>query len=389
MARQQIIKILYFIPTFGTGGTERLVVDLCRNLDPDRFDAQVCVLKTGAFESELSKLNKRVTVVSDSRVHTSSCNALLGKVRNFFRITGGVKRLLKQEGVHILHTNHLGPLFYAGFVPLRSRLHVRWVHTEHIRPDMEQAYSPGMVRLCQPFLRKTDIASGVSEAVGAYFRDVAGVPARRVVPILNGVNVRAFADVTTGREKRREFGYGADEIIIGTVGNLRKQKNHRNLLKAFSLLCDEFPALRLLLCGDGECRVELEQFAAELGISPKVRFLGHRLDAPEVMSSFDLYCLPSFYEGMPLSIMEAWASGKPVIATDVLGITELVTHGVNGYLVPSDDAQRLAQGISEMIRTGPLREKLAAQGHAFALERCGIDAMVRRYEALYLKVMEC
>ena len=133
---------------------------------------------------------------------------------------------------------------------------------------------------------------------------------------------------------------------------------------------------------------DLEQVASELGISGKVLFLGHRLDAPEIMSTFDIYCLPSFYEGMPLSIMEAWAAGKPVIATDVLGIAELVTHGVNGYLVPSDEPRKLADGIMDIVRNDRLREQLAENGNRFALEQCGIGAMVKRYEALYLKVME-
>jgi glycosyltransferase involved in cell wall biosynthesis len=142
----------------------------------------------------------------------------------------------------------------------------------------------------------------------------------------------------------------------------------------------------LVLAGDGPCRKELEQLARELAVADRVHFLGHRLDAPDVMAMFDVYCLPSVYEGMPLSILEAWSAGKPVVATDVTGIREIVIHETNGLLVPVNDPQALADQFHRVLGDRELRERISLQGQRFALEKCTMAGMVRQYEELYEQV---
>jgi glycosyltransferase involved in cell wall biosynthesis len=261
------------------------------------------------------------------------------------------------------------------------------VHTEHIPPSIDIAYSTTDRLLAKLVLRAPDIVTGVSPAVSAYYRDTAHIPEDRIVTILNGVDVHAFATAATERTaKRRELGLAPDDIVVGTVGNLRRQKNHQSLLRAFARLPSTGRSAYLVLCGDGECRPELERLAAELGIADRVLFLGVRLDVPAIMAALDVYCLPSHYEGMPLSIMEAWAAGKPVVATDVSGIRELVQHGSTGYLVPPDDSAKLAEGLSAVLQDPALAHSLSLSGQTLALARCGIQDMVNRYATLYLEL---
>jgi glycosyltransferase involved in cell wall biosynthesis len=170
------------------------------------------------------------------------------------------------------------------------------------------------------------------------------------------------------------------------IGNLRAEKNQRVLITAFSLLYGAMPHLYLVLAGDGSCRRDLEQLARELAVADRVHFLGHRLDAPDVMAMFDVYCLPSVYEGMPLSILEAWSAGKPVVATDVTGIRDIVIHDTNGLLVPVNDAQSLASALQRVLGDSELSERLSHEGQKYALERCTMAGMVRQYEDLYEQV---
>jgi glycosyltransferase involved in cell wall biosynthesis len=375
---------LYFVPTFGTGGTERLVLDLCRQLD-SRFDPEVCALTAGSFAAELRQAHRTLTVIG--RTDPVARSNILAKILGAGRTIAQLRRLLADHAIDIVHTHHLGPLFLAAAALRPAARRVKWVHTEHIPPSTETAYSRTDLLLATFFLRAPDIVTGVSPAVSAYYRDAAHIPEERIVTILNGVDVHAFAAAATARTaKRSALGLGRGDIVVGTVGNLRRQKNHQSLLRAFARLPSAGRRAYLVLCGDGECRPELERLAAELGIADRVLFLGVRLDVPAIMAAFDVYCLPSHYEGMPLSIMEAWAAGKPVVATDVSGIRELVQHGRTGYLVPPDDSAKLAEGLSAVLQDHALAQTLRLEGQAAALARCGIQDMVNRYATLYLEL---
>jgi glycosyltransferase involved in cell wall biosynthesis len=381
------INILYLIPTFGTGGTERLVLDLCRFLDRNIFNAEVCSFSSGSFEMELKRIGKKMHILTDGVNKSSRHMTILRKGLNFTKRLSKINQLLKDKNIHIVHTHHLGPLLHTFLALLGKRKNITWVHTEHIRLDVDKAYSKRLLTVTKPLLKYPDAVTGVSNAVSSYFYEIAGVPTERIVTILNGVNVREFSNSNGGYGKRKELGFSQQEQLVGIIGNLRKQKNHQNLLKAFSMICKSIPALHLVLCGDGECRKELENLAYNLGITSQVHFLGYRLDASEIMSTFDVYCLPSFYEGMPLSLMEAWAAGKPVVATDVIGIKELVRHEENGILVPSNNPEKLAEGLLRVLKDEDLRERISRNGQKFALENCSIESMVEKYEALYLRLM--
>src|SRR5205823_4337247 len=147
--------------------------------------------------------------------------------------------------------------------------------------------------------------------------------------------------------------------------NLRPQKNHESLLRAFAKLLPVVPEAWLVLVGDWERRPMLEALAGSLGIRDRVKFLGCRLDVPELYPVFDVYCLPSHYEGMPLTVLEAMSAGKPVVGTRVVGIQEVITDGQTGLLAAPNDPPALAQALLRVRRDAGLGPRLADAARAY------------------------
>lgn len=379
-----MLKILYFIPQLDTGGTERLVFDLCRLSDAGAFSPVVCAFHSGAYEQQLRDRGIPVHVLVGA-TRLSVNRGVVTKVRDYWDRVEALDNILRTEQIDIINSHHLGTLVHLLFS--RERRRRVWMHTEHIRPDTEYAGS-SMLKVASLLYNLPNVITGVSAAVIDYYQKTLGIAAKKTRLVLNGVNVAAFSKQVDTVRKRHELGIMASDIVIGTMANLRRQKNHKNLLSAFALMRQQLPNLKLLLAGEGECRGELEEQTRNLGIDDGVTFLGHRTDAEELMAVLDIYCLPSFYEGMPLSIMEAWAAGRPVVATDVLGIREIVNHEVNGILVPGDNPEALATALVRVITDHSLRTLLAEKGRTLAHEECTIEQMIKKYEHLYLELAD-
>ncbi|MBT9134928.1 MAG: N-acetyl-alpha-D-glucosaminyl L-malate synthase [Firmicutes bacterium] len=160
-------------------------------------------------------------------------------------------------------------------------------------------------------------------------------------------------------------------------------KNQQLLLGAFARVPDAREKGRLLLVGEGEKRRELELQTQALGLSHRVSFLGVRTDIPEILGACDVFVLSSSWEGNPLSVMEAMAAGKPVIATAVGGVPELVVDGATGLLVPSGDAAALAEEMSVLLHDAARRRELGGAAVKRAEEQFCVKVMAKRYEELY------
>jgi glycosyltransferase involved in cell wall biosynthesis len=177
-----------------------------------------------------------------------------------------------------------------------------------------------------------------------------------------------------------------NELTFICTASLTPKKGHSVLLDAFARVVAKVPASTLLLAGTGETRAALEGQVSRLGLGASVRFLGARSDVPELLAAADVFVLSSLWEGMPLSVMEAMAAGKPVVCTAVGGSVEIVQNGVNGFLVPSGDSHRLADAMIELA--DPEKRALFGKRAAgTALDQFDLAAMVRAYEALYDKII--
>lgn len=200
----------------------------------------------------------------------------------------------------------------------------------------------------------------------------------KISVVHNGIDLAPFTG-RTNCELRAGLNALDEKPIVLTVARLDEQKGHCYLLQAAA----QVPEARFVLAGDGPERPSLEAQARGLGLGDRVIFLGHRSDIPDLLSCCDLFVLPSLYEGLPLSVLEAMAAGKPVIATSVGGTDEAVIPGETGLFVPPADPPALARAIRSLLRDPALANRLASAGRARVRLEFSAEKMVRQVTQIY------
>jgi glycosyltransferase involved in cell wall biosynthesis len=205
-------------------------------------------------------------------------------------------------------------------------------------------------------------------------------PVRR---IYNGVDLSRYDDQEACCTLPEEYGMEAGSQIVGVVARLEPEKGHPTLLEAWPLVLRAVPDAYLLIVGEGSRRQALEAQARDLHVAHRVVFTGRRDDVPAVTAALDVAVLPSYREAQGLSILEAMALSRPVVASNVGGIPEMITDGVTGLLVPPHDADALAAGIIRLLLDHPFADMLGRAGHDMVHDRFCIQLMVDAVEAIY------
>ncbi len=237
--------------------------------------------------------------------------------------------------------------------------------------------------------KKVDRIVGVSEAV---CRDILesnwGLQSDKVKPIHNGLDLEAFLVNTSKDEARDGLLPGMTQgFWFGTAGRLSPVKNHRNLILAFSKVAERHSHAHLLIAGEGELAGELQSLVAHLQLQERVHFLGFRRDMPRILRSLDVFVLPSLREGFGLALLEAMASGLPVIGARVGGVPEIFGEHDLGRLIEPTDLSDLANVMNEMVETSP--ERLIAMGQLGrrrATKDFSAARMISNYERLYEEI---
>ena len=222
----------------------------------------------------------------------------------------------------------------------------------------------------------------VSRGVARNLREELSVPARKIRMVHNAVALERFVGPTSDGT-RDELTGGTSAPVALTVARLHQQKGHRFLLEA----AVHIPDAVFVLAGDGPERQSLEREARVLGVSDRVRFLGHRTDIPGLLMSCDVLVLPSLCEGLPLVVLEAMAAGKPVVATSILGTNEAVVDGETGFLVAPSNSAALAAAIQRVIQDDGLARRLGANGRVRAAARFSLQSMVQQVAGVYDEVL--
>src|SRR5262249_10910403 len=228
----------------------------------------------------------------------------------------------------------------------------------------------------------------VSDDLGRWLVDRVRIPTRKVITIRNGVDVNRFRPGNPAAA-RAALGLPTNRFVVGTVGRLDPVKGQTTLLRAFALLrslCADQGAL-LLIVGDGPCRSELTALMVSAGLDGRVHFLGERHDIPEVLQAMDAFVLPSIAEGSSNTLLEAMATGLPVVATRVGGSPELVDNDVNGILVAPREPQALAEAIGSYLSDSRLRALHGASARERAVACFGLERMTNSYLGLYRQLV--
>jgi glycosyltransferase involved in cell wall biosynthesis len=236
--------------------------------------------------------------------------------------------------------------------------------------------------------RNSDTLVGVSQATVDDLVRLGVAPRERFRTIPLGLDLAPFADAAknAGRELRDDLGVQEQEVLLTFVGRVVPIKRVDRLLRSVSLARSEGAPVRLAIVGDGEIRPSLEALARQLGITETVRFLGYRRDLPRILAAGDIAVLSSDNEGTPVSLIEAAAAGRPAVATNVGGVSEVVTADT-GILVAPGDEQALAQGIARLTEDGPLRRRMGERARARALDCYSIERLLAEITGLYEELL--
>lgn len=357
-------RILHIVPNFGTGGAERLVVDLVDAADTQRLELFVVSLYAESgrmLEKEIRE--KRLAVrFLDKRPGLD------------LRMIWRLYRTLRNFRPEVVHT-HLSVLRYGLLPIVVCRIPAR-LHTMHNVAGNETDFVGRVVRRIA-FRFCNVIPVSISFLIRDTVRQVYGPRVHSPV-VYNGIPTQRFvrASQTLTEPDQR--------LRLIHVGRFAPQKNHCLLLEAFALAASSNPTINLRLVGDGPLKASVERQTIEKQISERVQFLGERDDVPDLLEQSDMFVLSSDWEGMPLTLLEAMAAGKPVIATAVGGVPELVEDGRTGLLVPPKDVNALCKAILQMAEDPALRLHLGKAGQQRAVELFDLSRTAKGYESLYM-----
>jgi sugar transferase (PEP-CTERM/EpsH1 system associated) len=286
-----------------------------------------------------------------------------------------------------MHTRNLAALEMHLIGLLRPGL--RRIHGEHGRDvydlDGSNTRYQRLRRALAPFLHRFIT---VSADLRDWLVNDVGIAAKQVIQIYNGVDQQAFKPCEAGRPELAPVGFGgSDQRLIGTVGRLAEVKDQATLLKATRLLLEQRPTLRtrvrVVIVGDGPLRAALQRQVEESGLADVVWLTGDRDDVPALLQMMDVFVLPSLAEGISNTVLEAMASGLPIVATDTGGNPELVEPAVNGYLFPVGDAQALAAMLGKLIDDDALVRAMGAAARTRVEQRFDWQRTVEQYLGVY------
>jgi glycosyltransferase involved in cell wall biosynthesis len=205
----------------------------------------------------------------------------------------------------------------------------------------------------------------------------------KIVTVLNGINVSKFENVVPTDSLRRELDPSGEAILIGATGRLTPQKGFTYLIRAMPFILEAYPHARVMFVGDGLLEAQLKSLAGELGIADQCQFLGFREDVPELLACFDIFVLPSLWEGLSISLLEAMAAGKPLVTTNIKGNREVIDDGVDGLLVNPADPVALADAATKLIRDEERARAMGERAKQKIKESFSEEVMVERTLELY------
>ena len=364
------LRVLHLIDHMGAGGAQRVVLDFAESRDPG-VEMAIASLRSHCLPEAASRMDGAGVVYRG-----------LGITRRNPLGIQRVRRWFREWRPDVVHS-HLEVSNTVAVIASLFLGNVRPCLINHLHNDPHQQYSAGH-RLAGWLLTPYFDAHIVpSKTIANAMEKVFGKRYRRMEVIPYGINP---AWLEQGPTPRTAALRGGAKHVIGTVGRLVPQKSTRSLLQATPRLLAAEPSTRIIVVGDGPLMPELKAECKSLGIEEAVSFIGFSDDLASIYSALDVFVLPSLYEGFPISLLEVMAMDTPVVATSVMGNTDVVENGKNGLLVPYDSPEDLGSAILRLLADDTLRNALCENAREFVRRGHTRNLLSARVESLYSRV---
>ena len=348
-------------------GVKRLFAWMIPRFDAERYNVSLVSLrKKDLSEETLESFGIDITYLHKSKFDPATLPALL--------------KVIDRKKIDILHLHGYGATTFGrlagGMRRLPSILH------EHANLTDTPWFQKIADRALEPL---TDIALAVSRSTADFVVRARQIPERKVKVVYLGVPLEEFSRPRSAEEiraARQELGIAPDQFAVGTVTRLHESKGNSFLVDAARLVLNERPRAKFFIVGEGPLLEPLRQQATALGLGDAFVFAGFAKDVAQVVSAFDVSAFPSLWEGTPLTVFEALAMGKPIVATDADGLLDVLTHDRDALIVPRRNARALADAIIRMMDEPETCARLGS-GARMSGQEYDIAAFVRKMERLY------
>ena len=363
-------KVLHVIDSLDLGGAQTFLLGLCTHLDREHYLPEVaCMHGRGVFEEAFRDIGVNVRSLSPGKFPP-------WYVPEFIR-------MLRGEHYDILHFHLFGANLCAKPLALLA-IHPGVVVHDQCN-DSSRDRNPLLLAADAFWNRLSGKVIAVSESTRRYLLDREDLPDDLVTVIPNGVDTTLFRPASSDEKAvaREKLGLPPGAFVIGGIGRLVEQKNFSQFLKTVSRVLSERDDVIALVVGTGPLETELKQEAADLGIGQRVFFAGHIADRPSIYHAVDALLMTSLFEGTPMVLLEAMASGLPVVASSVDGIAEVCTSGHDAFLVQDIHGDTFQKCLLKLLQGPDISKSLGLNARRTMESRYGIGVITRRVEAVY------
>jgi Glycosyltransferase len=375
-------NLLYVFDNIEFGGGERVFAQIINRLSGKKYKIMVACLPTGEFIEKIEGSGAQIKSVD---------------MRNRFNpgVIWQLSSLIKREGVDIVHSQGARADFFARVAaklagaPVVVSTVPMPVEGFDVSPIRKLIYTV-FNRFSERFVDRFMV---VSDALEKMMIETHRIEPQRVVKIYNGIEEDEYcmADkeiVNRSSYFRKEFGLEDDIPIVGVIGRLVWQKGFEYFIEAIPEVLKKFKEARFLLVGEGELKDALAAKCKRLKLGDKIIFTGFRSDIKDILASIDVFVMPSLLEGLPMILLETMAMAKPIVATEIDGIKEILYNGEAGLLVPPKDPKALSDAIIDMLIHRDKAYQMGMAARKIVEGRFGVDVMVQKVEDVYEELLQ-
>ncbi len=380
------MKVLFYNHTSQVGGAERVLLTLLDRLDREQFAPVLVCPADGPLPGLAVKANVQTQTIDGLKARfTWRIDHLLGYLLSFTQVIRQLRKKVSDTQPDLIHANSIR----AGLVATMATMGLKQTVVWHVHDLLPRHPFNTLIRAIASGSPRTRIVAVAQASADRLIGNFAGLR-RRVTVIPNGIDLAKLSTTVGGRERiRRELEIADDVPVIGMIGRLTPAKGQLDMLKLFPKVLTRFPSARLLIVGapafndEHEYLQLLKQTIAEMNLSDRVLMLGARDDVGEILQSLDLLVVNSASEACSLVVVEAMASGTPVLATSTGGTSEIIEHRHNGWLVAFRRDDELISGLLALLGDAEMRERLGVQGQRDAVARYSIPRFMNEVHAFY------